>query len=375
MADWFAPAFKAGGPVQSVVNFAEYASRWYDVFVFTGDRDLGELQSMNGITTNSWVKYKDVAQVYYATPQNQKYGSVLTVIKELDPDYVYCNSMFSTAFAVYPMMLKRLFDFRAKLVLAPRGMLKSSALAFKPVKKKLFLRIIRLMGIPSKITFHATDINEEQNIRQLFGQVDVIRAANIPGNVPDEIYPVKKDPGTLSIIFIGRIHPVKNLKFLLDLLGSVAGQIKLTIVGLPEDRGYVNICRQLINSFPERIKVEFAGELPHNITSEKLRQHHILVSPTLGENFGHAIFESLSMGKPVLISDQTPWRNLEVKNAGWDLSLTNPEAFINVLNNFVGMDQREYENYARGAFNFVKEYLSANDPMSAYFKLFPINEN
>jgi glycosyltransferase involved in cell wall biosynthesis len=36
--------------------------------------------------------------------------------------------------------------------------------------------------------------------------------------------------------------------------------------------------------------------------------YDLFAFPTLGENFGHVIFESLRVGTPVLLSDRTPWR-------------------------------------------------------------------
>ena len=46
--------------------------------------------------------------------------------------------------------------------------------------------------------------------------------------------------------------------------------------------------------------------------------------PTRGENFGHVIAEALSVGTPVLISDQTPWRKLAAVGLGHDLPLAVP---------------------------------------------------
>ena len=37
-----------------------------------------------------------------------------------------------------------------------------------------------------------------------------------------------------------------------------------------------------------------------------------LILPTKGENFGHVIAESLSASLPVIISQNTPWRNLQL---------------------------------------------------------------
>ena len=42
---------------------------------------------------------------------------------------------------------------------------------------------------------------------------------------------------------------------------------------------------------------------------------------TRHENFGHAVVEAWAHGRPVLLSDQTPWRGLAELDLGWDLPL------------------------------------------------------
>jgi glycosyltransferase involved in cell wall biosynthesis len=49
-----------------------------------------------------------------------------------------------------------------------------------------------------------------------------------------------------------------------------------------------------------------------------LQQAHFLFSPTRGENYGHAIAESLFMGLPVIVANTTPWRDLFVRKLGFD---------------------------------------------------------
>lgn len=42
MVDWYAPGYKAGGPIRSAVNFADQLENELDVYVLTTDRDLNE---------------------------------------------------------------------------------------------------------------------------------------------------------------------------------------------------------------------------------------------------------------------------------------------------------------------------------------------
>ncbi len=80
-----------------------------------------------------------------------------------------------------------------------------------------------------------------------------------------------------------------------------------------------------------------------------MREHDLFFLPTLGENFGHVILEALCAGCPVLISDQTPWRGLEEKGVGWDLSLSKPEMFREVLQRCVDMNDEEYMKWSERA--------------------------
>ena len=56
MVDWYAPGFKAGGPIRSAVNFADQLENDLDIFVLTTDRDLGDTQAYPGILADQWVK-------------------------------------------------------------------------------------------------------------------------------------------------------------------------------------------------------------------------------------------------------------------------------------------------------------------------------
>ncbi|RMG75161.1 MAG: glycosyl transferase family 1, partial [Bacteroidetes bacterium] len=91
-----------------------------------------------------------------------------------------------------------------------------------------------------------------------------------------------------------------------------------------------------------------------------IQQAHFSTLPTLGENFGHAIFEGLLAGLPVLISDRTPWRGLEAREIGWDLPLEQPEAFVRAIQQAVDMDQETYDRWSRKAWEYARDFK--NDP-------------
>lgn len=343
----------------------------YEVYVFTGDRDLGDIKPYKNIITDKWLNQHDGIHLFYASPAYLKKKNILQQIRELSPDYIYLNSMFSKYFAIYPLLMKRQGKISAKMVLAPRGMLKESAVSFKPFKKQLFLTVLRAMGVQKYIAFQATDATEVKDIKRYFGEgASINYIPNFPGIQQAYIEPPAKQVGELKMVFVGRIHPIKNLDLLLQCLQTVRATIRLTIVGAIEDAGYWQQCDKLIDSLPENIMVKLVNDVPHQELELILLKQHLFCLPTRGENFGHAIFEALAAGRPVLISDQTPWRNLESRHAGWDLSLNDALGFTTVIEKVATMTQEELNEWSKGAWQYCSDYIQQSDIKSAYYKLF-----
>jgi hypothetical protein len=66
--------------------------------------------------------------------------------------------------------------------------------------------------------------------------------------------------------------------------------------------------------------------------------------------------EAFSVGCPVIISDQTPWRDLESKGIGWDININNSMEIIGVFEKISKMNQDDYNHMAQLAFTFAKEF-------------------
>src|SRR5690606_2741866 len=149
----------------------------------------------------------------------------------------------------------------------------------------------------------------------------VFLAPNLPARKEKDTFQsvrVGKVPGHARFIFLSRINPIKNLLFALELLRELQGNVELDVAGPPQGV-YWQQCRELINTMPPNVTVNYRGSVPHEQVPETLAAAHFFLLPTLNENFGHAIFEAFAVGLPVIISDQTPWQALQEKGIGWDI--------------------------------------------------------
>jgi glycosyltransferase involved in cell wall biosynthesis len=108
--------------------------------------------------------------------------------------------------------------------------------------------------------------------------------------------------------------------------------------------------------------------VPNEQVIQVLQEHHLFVLPTFGENFGHAIFEALLAGKPVLISDKTPWLGLEKKKLGHDLPLESA-GFDRALRFYASMDQAAYDEWSKAAWSYARDIQSASQLKQDYQKM------
>jgi glycosyltransferase involved in cell wall biosynthesis len=372
--DWFEPGFKAGGPIRSCVNFVSHMRSEFRIDVFTSDRDLGEETPYPGIESDRWLSTDSSGvRIYYLSPRQSAWSAIRRQLREIDPDFLYLNSMFSTCYTIYPLLLYRLLGLQGRIVLSPRGMLRDSALQFKTAKKRLFLSIFRGSGLPGRISFQASDQTEMEDIKKCFGSsAHIKQIANFPPNLPDHMETIEKRPGELDLLFIGRIHPIKNLDYLLEVLNEVSCRIRLTIVGSIEEPSYWEKCQEIIRLLPAHIAVTYAGEIPHHDLPPIIARHHIFALPTQGENFGHAIFEALILGRPVLISDQTPWRCLTAAKAGWDLPLNEPDLFRKCIAGAGELDQEQFDEWCRSTRKFARSFIENSDTKQQYLDLFTL---
>jgi glycosyltransferase involved in cell wall biosynthesis len=371
MIDWFTPGYKAGGPIQSCANIAFALKEEYDVYVLTTDTDHGDSEPYPGIESNKWISNVFAGvNVYYIKKATLSFKQLSQQINIVQPDYIYLNSMFSPYFVLYPLWLKYKKRINSTVIVSPRGSLYDSALSVKPYKKIPFLYLLKWLGIPKRILFHATNEREQDAIKKYFPGSIVRIADNLPNINQAKFVSYKKEKDTLKCIFIARIVAIKNLFFLLNVLEKVKSTVQLTVIGPVEDAAYWDQCTDKIRQLPENITVNYEGTKPNDQLLTIIQQHHLFVLPTTGENFGHAIFEAMLAGRPVLISDQTPWLQLDQKKIGWDIPLTKEKEFIKEIEIAALWDQQQFDEYADATWHFANNFITNPGLRKQYNDLF-----
>lgn len=349
--DWFSPAYKAGGPIISLKNIIEHLSSDFEFYVVTSNIDIDKKEVVFKEDSNKWISKKKYS-IIYLSRSHQKIFFYNYILSEINPDIIYLNSLFSIRFSILPML--RLKS-NKRIILATRGMLGDGALKIKSFKKKIFLKIISKLNIYKKITWHASTKIEKSEIEFFFGKsANIIIAQNLSSKISNLSFKTKKNnDDKLNVLFVSRISKKKNLLFLIHEINNCKSKqkIHLTIIGFADDVSYYNLCLFYLKKY--KISYEFLGSIPHTQLPEHYSNSDIFCLPTLHENYGHVIIEALSYGLPVIISNNTPWKNLEKSRAGFDLKL-NQNNFCNKIEFFQKMKDSDYAIYSKNAIKYFE---------------------
>jgi glycosyltransferase involved in cell wall biosynthesis len=155
-------------------------------------------------------------------------------------------------------------------------------------------------------------------------------------------------------------------------LRGVKGEIEVDIVGPVEDETYWKACQRERDQLGENVTVRVCGPADHASVRKRFQGSDLFLFPTLGENFGHVIAEALGSGCPVLLSDRTPWRELEKAGVGWDVPLETPEVFRELIQRCVDMDEEEHRAMRDAAFAYARKRLEDPAAIEANRRLFRV---
>ncbi len=373
VCDWFDPAFRAGGPVRSLVNLVSLFHMDYDFRIVCGNRDYGTDESLP-VETGKWLDWQGKARVMYLNAAELKRSRIFDLLDEqvTEKDVLYVQGVFSLYFSIYPILWWHRSKQR-KLVVAPRGMLHSTARSVKPFKKKVFYTIARILGWFNNIDWQSTQPDETAEIRSVMGKkARIFEAANIPAPIP-AYETAQKQGDALKIISVGRISAEKDPLMLIKALGKISVPVQATFIGDYADDTYFNAFSSAISQLPETVAVKHIPSVPHGNMTEQYKQYDVFVSCSKGENFGHAIAEALACGLPCFIGENTPWKGLHSKNAGAELALE-CDVFAAALESYCKLSTEEKSEMSRAAHNFAVQTFQPEMYRKQYDVLFHMED-
>ncbi len=358
----YKPGYKGGGPVKSIANIALALREDVELYIIASDRDYQDKKPYTNIKTNQW-NFIDNEYVYYHENKSLGLSDFKKILSTIEYDIVYLNGYYSRYSRLYLLINKFKLLPEKPIILSPRGdFSEGEGNSFiKKLKKKLFVSIMKISNFNKGLTWHVTSEGEKQDLINSIGpNVDIFQAANISNPPINEPKFINKRSGYIDIVYVSRINRKKNILKAIKLLSSVKGKVRFNIYGPIFEADYWLECENEIKKLPSNITINYKGSIPSTEVKSVLESNHFLLFPTNGENYGHIIYESISVGCPVIISDKTPWKKLDKVNSGWDIDINNDYKFVSVLNDCVDLNQEDYDEM-RKATNQYARFLFNND--------------
>ncbi|MGA2262522.1 MAG: glycosyltransferase family 4 protein [Acidobacteriota bacterium] len=372
----YLPGYKAGGILRSVENAVNHLHGDFQFRIVTRDRDLGDEEPYPSIKHKEWQTVGN-ASVYYLPPGGESLAQLRAIVCSTQHDLIRLNSFFDPL-TVKVLLNRRLGQIdRKPMVLYPFGEFAWASLRQKYPKKALFMRLARLTGLYAPVTWHASSTLEADDIANVMKiRREAIRVAGdlptVYGNGTEEAASSWQVPARdgLRVTFFSRISPEKNLDFALKILSQVRSKVAFDIIGPVEDTAYWTKCQELIRELPAYVTVRSLGGIEPSQVMTSLSQYDLMLFPTGGEAYGHVIAESLTAGTPVLVSTNTPWRNLEAKGLGWDLPLDDIASFVRVIDELGSTDEQAHLERRRMVKENMRRLLAESSVVEGYRQLY-----
>ena len=294
---------------------------------------------------------------------------------------------------------------RIPYLISPHGALTPWALRYHWWKKLPALLLYQYRDLRRACAFHVTAHEETADLRRLRLRQPVIVAPLAVEQLP--VFPPADKRH--DILFLGRIHPVKNLDSMLQAWAQIPTERRQgwrIIIAGPDDVGHQaqlkTLARQLgltardFSSELEFGKKQIHGgkEVPLAVYQEKLADHgaevvftgpvysetrdwlyqqsRLFALPSHSENFGVVVLEALAAGTPCIVTKGTPWAQLPEHRCGWWVEDTIP-ALRDALEKALALSEEQYADYSQNARALVARDFSwkrtADTLLAAYHPL------
>lgn len=327
------PGYLSGGIARTIFNTTTWLGDEFEFLVVTRDRDLGSDVPYPDVRYGSWVSLGN-AKVRYLAPAELSLTRLEAFVNSVEYDVLHLNSFFDSVFTIKLLLLNRLNRIhRRTIVFSPRGEFVPGPLAIKYKKKRIYIELSKLLRFYRNIVWHASSPHEAGGIAAALRVplADIRIAIDLPIRDHSALPSDGMEGEHLRVVFLSRITREKNLDGALRILQRVKSEIGFDIIGPKGDLDYWKECESALRRLPSNVHAKYVGSVPPEIVPRTLGQYDLFFFPTHGENYGHVVAEAISAGTRVLISQSTPWRDLESDGLGWDIELSDTGRFAEVI--------------------------------------------
>jgi glycosyltransferase involved in cell wall biosynthesis len=257
------------------------------------------------------------------------------------------------------------------IVLSPRGMLTSYSQKNRNSFSKKIIHNLIGKRLLEYCHMHATSEQEKRDIQRIVIPKSITVIPNLVKldlEYQEAIIEDQDEEGVFRLIFLSRIEEKKGLELLFDALAQLEINWQLTIAGAGSD-AYVRRLKDNVESLKLSSRINWIGQVNNDEKYELMAKHNLLLLTSYNENFANVIVESLSVGTPVLISDQVGLSDYVMKNElGWICELKAEQIKNELMRAFAQQEKRN--QIKQKAPGLIRHDFDANVLANRYLALY-----
>ena len=359
----FYPATFYGGPISATWDLSqELAKKDVEMYISTTNANGNSRLKVN---TNRFIKQKEKLFVKYYHEQFINRFSLAFIFGIWDDirkaDVVYIQYLFHYT-VLFSLLFSRIQT--KEIIICPRGSLGEWGLRYKKKYFKKAWLFLFVNPFIKSVIFQASSYIEKDDILINFSKakVEIINDGvdfssfqqfnKYEKNALLEKYTNTKCEAISNIFFsIGRLHAIKAFGVLIDAFSLFIKEdtnAKLIIAG--GDDGVGEKLKQQIIDLKLQDSVFLIGAVDFEDKKTLLNNCDYFTLASEFESFGIVVAEALACGKPIVLSNKTPWKDLE-KNKCGILVDNEKNSFSNAFSKVI---KEKYDSKA------IKNYIQSN---------------
>lgn len=244
------------------------------------------------------------------------------------------------------------------LIMHTHGMLKPWALHHKALKKRLAMALYQWRDLQAAQVLIASAPTEYEEFRALGLRHPIVIMPNgVPLPAPNAVLfrPPRPAGAPRTVLFLGRIYPVKGLFNLIDAWAQVQPiGWRLRIAG-PDEAGHLAEVLARARQAGVTATVDYVGPVDDTDKSALYQACDLVVLPSFTENFGMVVVEALAHGLPVITTHGTPWADLPAFGCGWWISI-GVEPLADALREALALSDAERAAMGERGLKYVRRY-------------------
>ncbi len=230
-------------------------------------------------------------------------------------------------------------------------MLRHKAIMMKWWKKLVALVVYQWWDLRKASVLHVCSEVERKDIERLHLGVPFI---TVPLGVDIAHASLGPREGIKTVLYVGRINRGKGLMNLVNAWDMVRAEgWRIVIAGFDEE-GCEAELRARVKELGMEGDFEFLGPVYGAEKERLMADADLFVLPSLSENFGSVVIESLAQHTPVIATRETPWDELPRSGCGWCVDV-GVEPLAKALKEAISLSDEERQEMGAKGRKLVEE--------------------